>query len=898
MINLTPSSSSCSMSSFLITKRQSPPSPTTDTKIPFKKRYMDNAMTDILSETTSTDRKDEDDGEDEIMEITSPSKDKGKGKMKMVYLPELPEEVWMRIFEIFYEDISTEWQTTSIFRDGLTPVLLSRYHARIAIPVLYRHPYIGYRAIQPFIAAMTNSARYTEFNHAEYIKHITIRPSPIIPSVEFRSYLSNTDKRGIFPEANNNNTAILTIHPSFEILMRHLSDLLTFTLKDTLVLHQADSALLFAGLKVISPKKARLEFRMWDLYTSSYGQDIIGATTRGTYTPHGGRPSALPFPDPLSPRPRLYNTGDAGLQEEWRDALFNSTELDAASSWPENPRYDNDHDFVPHGNHILPNFQAQNAAAGQNFPLNPHLQSQSLPLYVPTNQVVNPYLRLQPINHPAVQSQQTVGSSDPSSLLQHHVALSSAVSAPKSFVNPNADLRRSTFHSGVINDRQQRAAHRNTLFHAAPRASTSTSTQFDTAGDRSSQNSFSRHNQVGSKVHHDPFIDGWANSIQLSSSDDEDDIGNNDQEEEATGEAAALIELGGSAIRRPRSALPGRLLPPQSSMSTSMPTRRDDVNQLSLAGSRNSYDPESSSVPAPRRSRNALGVTHKVRQHRNQDANDFAMRPVQLTLAPRMTSQGLARQIRLRLLDLIANSWSPRLQAFSFVAFDPQASMIVRSPELDFWTQIAVPHIRVHLPRTINSLEIFKGEKEVMWDRIRRRRDLERTVLSFRESPGQNPTNAQPAVNQQQNLQENIEDHRIVGGDGSGGDLINDQVRLFEIEINSMQEMRDEVWINNGDQLPPQLCRILAGEHDWTDVHFMEHSIDSYSVPYVSYLRPDSPATTDFDSPTFSFMTFGSDEITELDEDEFGLAANDTYDREKAEEQARMIKDREVYMKK
>ena len=35
----------------------------------------------------------------------SKKRDKGKGKAKVTYMPELPEEVWRRIFQIHYSDV-------------------------------------------------------------------------------------------------------------------------------------------------------------------------------------------------------------------------------------------------------------------------------------------------------------------------------------------------------------------------------------------------------------------------------------------------------------------------------------------------------------------------------------------------------------------------------------------------------------------------------------------------------------------------------------------------------------------------------------------------------------------------------------------------------------------------
>jgi hypothetical protein len=170
-------------------------------------------------------------------------------------------------------------------------------------------------------------------------------------------------------------------------------------------------------------------------------------------------------------------------------------------------------------------------------------------------------------------------------------------------------------------------------------------------------------------------------------------------------------------------------------------------------------------------------------------------------------SHHLAHEMRRLLSDLVSQHWAPTLQALSIVTADPLASFIIRAPRLDLWTQMPVPHIRVQLPRAVNSLAVFKGAKELQRDRLRARR---RAGADLDLTPRQT-----------------AEINRVVGGDGSGGDLLHEMTRLFEIEVNTMQEMMDDVWMYCGDQLPPQVCRILAGEQQWRDVHAGEWVLGS-----------------------------------------------------------------------
>lgn len=277
-------------------------------------------------------------------------------------------------------------------------------------------------------------------------------------------------------------------------------------------------------------------------------------------------------------------------------------------------------------------------------------------------------------------------------------------------------------------------------------------------------------------------------------------------------------------------------------------------------------------------------------------------------------SHHLAHEMRRLLGDLVSQHWAPTLQALSIVTADPLASFIIRAPRLDLWTQMPVPHIRVQLPRAVNSLAVFKGTKELQRDRLRARR---RAGADLDLTPRQR-----------------AEINRVVGGDGSGGDLLHEMTRLFEIEVNTMQEMTDDVWMYCGDQLPPQVCRILAGEQEWRDVHAgewihgsrrrilaglgTEHLSSgikcccgstsavltlvqgpSYSTPVLEaeMRNPSySPDTADFDSPTFTFDSLDEDEDMGAgggeEAGEGDGEQGDTYDAEAAREQMRRIEER------
>jgi hypothetical protein len=266
-------------------------------------------------------------------------------------------------------------------------------------------------------------------------------------------------------------------------------------------------------------------------------------------------------------------------------------------------------------------------------------------------------------------------------------------------------------------------------------------------------------------------------------------------------------------------------------------------------------DPSQTSVPGPRAADTA------GRFSMGHPDNDPALTVTYLG----MTGHALAHEMREMLLDLLKNHWSPTLQAFAFQALDPLATLIVRDPRLLFWIKLGIPHIRVHLPRSINSLAVFKEGKTRQRDRHRAARRAEQAAAAaaapaaadglgtgtgvdavepapvlagvptpgavyvpFAANIGSIPVLANGNTASDSTLQQPLEDdeeERVVGGDGRGGELVHDGTRLFETEVNTLQEMaNDEQWHRAGGQLPPQVCRVLAGDraHDWRDVRVGE----------------------------------------------------------------------------
>ncbi|OCF33360.1 hypothetical protein I316_05102 [Kwoniella heveanensis BCC8398] len=946
------------------TKRYHPSTPTDDH--PTKRLHKGTSTSDVLSASTSSslpsvhyasadEREDEEEQYDQVSASNS-RRDRGKGKM--VYLPELPADVWTKIFEFYYEDLTNEWQASAAIRGGATPLLICRDLTSIALPVLYQHPYIGYNAIERFVAALSR----TSGKARGCIRHLTIRASPLVPSKQFAAF---HEARSLTREAENtravHNVVPYTIHPSFVHLMSLLPELTSFTLKDSLVLHQADAQLLFAGLRFVCPRKIRLEIRMWDLNDSPVGQDIMAATKGHSFTSTvSGRIIETTPPDP----PSHFNFLDpmSGVIASWREALYKDKELDLPIWWTETPTFNHPPQppqpppsplFGPAINQYIIN----SLSSGTLWPFDApdHLTNTS------THASVLPEWRLFTDSPPAQAGSSLNLNNDWSDSLSQpcvwggltaHPAL--AIPSAKDASTHVVPASGSSGHAGPSTSATgQHVTH---LRGAPPEAEQH---RYHELSHIANQSTLPPGHTSRSDAAGNPLRLGVARDIDsnLSSDDDfglldddisliEDDFSNNaiddndDDDGDRTSELSETLAAPASATTSGNNSVSADQIQPIPNPTTRWARRANAIRASRAASSSASrfaaedgpvpasssmlvYGPQNisavsstvtSSLPASNRSlrRNVIGSRNAL----VQPVPPSVIGGVRVTTSQGFHSHALARYMGGLLLVLIRDRWTPRLQALSFVAHDPLASIIVRAPELNFWTQIPVPHIRVHLPRGCNSLAVFKGPRELARDRLRASRaeanhgqaqgqgqQLLQTAFTMMLN-GMHPTPLANAGDQHQINEAELDRIGVVGGDGSGGGLIDEEVRLFEIEINTLAEMKDDVWIRCGNQLPPQLCRILAGEHDWRDVSF-SHANDTYSPPHSEYVPPASPDTSDFDSPTFSFVSLSDDgnpgdEMEPLDldrreEEEDGEEAGDDgegYDEEKAKAQARLIADR------
>ncbi len=612
---------------------------------------------------------------------------------------------------------------------------------------------LSHSTIQSFLCALFLPSRYTDSPRISHVRHLTVQASPLYkPTNGIEAY---------------SRSSLYTIHQKLPDVLRNFPELTTFTLKDTLILHQADASVLFKALKLIRPKKARLEIRMWDLYDSPVGQDLIAAICPSIDSPMTrvvSTAAAVALNRATQP---MRDAGRSLMQEAWRDALFRGGELEFPQWWTEPPRADPPAagagaNLVALGGHHQALLHAMSLAGMGPGP--------NGPMFVPFPVMPPQQLPPPPHNHgPSTAPTQPATTAQTTMSIDIH----------------SDDVNLPAPSSPQPTSRSSRLANR-----AIPQALTTTRRQLDRIAN--AQRSRTDHLYVPSTA---------PSSVRSTPS-------------------IVIIDDAITAIPTSTTVQTPTVPPPNT-------TGLGYMNRVRLSTWR---PPQTRLSPRPQ--------TRSPQASASRRSDEIAAGQSDVAL-PGMTSYHLAHHMRGELVDLLENHWTPYTQAFSFVAFDPLASLIVRAPQLDLWTRVTVPHVRVHLPRGCNSLAVFKGAKETARDRQRNRRN--------------NDDGTEP---QAANIDESEEEaNRVVGGDGMGGDLVHEDIRLLEIEVNTLAEMSDDVWIRCGDQLPPQVCRILVGEQDWRDLRigrsfrrpaFPPSNIQSpfpspiFGHPFLSSLLPTS----------------------------------------------------------
>lgn len=145
---------------------------------------------------------------------------------------------------------------------------------------------------------------------------------------------------------------------------------------------------------------------------------------------------------------------------------------------------------------------------------------------------------------------------------------------------------------------------------------------------------------------------------------------------------------------------------------------------------------------------------------------------------------GIVHVLRKEVTTLFKSYWQGNTSALSLVPADHFSSNIFLDSELKILGDLRFPHLRLSVPQDVSAVGVFH---------------------SHQASVG----------NVRQGFQRESESLTAL-------DLLHEDVKLFEVEVASKEDMRDERWTEEAAHLPPQLCRIFKGQRDWEMVEFGE----------------------------------------------------------------------------
>lgn len=814
--------------------------------------------------------------------------------------------------------------------NALAPIMLSAEHTQMALPILYAHPVVSHKAIPAFLRALATPSPFIENGEtpSKLVRHLTVQASA--PSA------------GRVLPNNLFGARQPTVHPLLPRLFSYLPRLVTFHLKDTLVLQTNDANTLFSALQLIHPKKARLEIRMWDLTDSPFGEDLMAATRPSIYSSMSRSTGSPPGAQGARLGQRSMQMTDAGrcaIQEQWRDALWKGMELDLPSWWIEIPKVPSTtipganqgaaQGVVPGGGAgglaALATIYAQQLVAGAGGFGFQHLPQQAHPH--PTSGGTAPALPPAMNNAPPPGPQHGTWpksldiwahSGDSSADLDNNHPTPGSTSSGPSSAPPGAWWSQDDHHSvdSESDMEDEVLMQRLGRWRGEPLA----------GGGSGLSGSSTQTAPVPPPPSVDPVATdaaptpGWARLPRRKIVVREVDVpANHVPTGDASSSEMVSIKTGGTidwrearsaliaahmaTLIQANSAIASGATPapqPQATSGSHVPIGADpdDFEFISSAPGVGYYEAMvemsrivgQSTQPAAPSKVQQIAAPPQIPPPAVQPIPNPTDYISLLTHPPQpaaigMTSYHLAHAMRGQLLELITAHWSPTLQALSVVAFDPLATLIVRSPTLDLWANAPIPHIRIHLPRGTNSLAVFKGAAENRRDRHRNQR----------------ATNQPPMPGADDDADDSEEGRRIVGGDGHGGGLVNDETRLFEIEVNTLREMEDDMWDQAGGQLPPQVCRMLVGEagQGWESVRWR-----AGSTPWSARSRVDESMDVDLedaqsvgqssegDYPMSDFEDLDLEEDGEMEDEDEDEEDGRTYDRAAAEAQGRRMSER------
>ncbi|WVQ85668.1 hypothetical protein IAT38_007834 [Cryptococcus sp. DSM 104549] len=653
---------------------------------------------------------------------------KDKGKAKMVAMPTIPDDVWSVIFEHYYAQRSNEWTTSGHQKGLLQPLLICKQLAPLSLSALYDHPHLSFRTIAPFIRSLSLPSPYLTCPKRQLVKHLTVAPSPSPSSLR--------------AENRAKSSSAYTIHTHFRELTALLPPLQSLTLKDTLIAHEADADLLLDGLELLRPSTAHIQLRMWNIFTHPSAERILALTRGPTTTFSEHRPS------PEDAQDLVREVVNGGGPDDWLEAMEWDMELRFPARWYQDEGAETANAPAP-APHPLPWLALLN-----NIPhpapvttVAPAAPAAPAPAFVPAaGQATNAGAAAM-LSNPAGQL--------PNALPNQLSAVSTGSWNLSVLPPPTAAPAAFTAHTQAA---QPPASAPPVDQAAQPVASSALVWEGDSGamvGVESGDEDDNEEKEDGEKKDEEKEID--AQYLEPLA---DDSAAASDDGEAAEGQTASQVWWA-HPTDPPSSPLP--------SPSSASPSRFSRTHSAS---------PPSPPLPAPH-----LPIPSYLRATTSPDG-------VHLSLHTGYRHHHLAGHLRSRLGTLFSTTWAPELTALYFTALDPLAALAVSDPAQELWPEVAVPTIRVHLPRAVSSLTLFKGPDEFLHDD------------RHRESPS--PTSSPEK-----------EEARIVGGTGQGEGLLNPATTSFEVELNSVKEVIDGTWITYGDQLPPVLSRVLAGSSDW-----------------------------------------------------------------------------------
>lgn len=706
------------------------------------------------------------------------------------------------------------------------PLQISREIATFSAEAMYRHPHITYRAFERFIGSLKSSFRHGTvgpLSKAKMVRHLTIFPSPPVPASAHSQY-GETHKAS----ATNKDT----IHQFLPELLRSFTSLDSLTVRDALFTTWKDWVTFQKALSQVKPQKAQLELSLWDLTHSASGLELRAATTHSVhadfnndvFVSHKDIEDTLnrdrPFSSPAIPHFQV-------MLETWKAALTSGGEMIMPLHWIDPKRKTPDPTpetapVVSLGGTSNSDDESDVAEPRTMVDITPNPDMEDYEIIIPASAVnrLRAYTAGWSSTGTSLNTFRTSFASPASDIDDQ--AGSSAIDMSDYLPLPFTGVPGVTLEWGALRMRRG-----DPVVEVALSAY-----QFIANTGFAAESGSSAIQQATT----------WASGSSLTLDDatiSAIPIREEGEDMDWSDEFGYLYGiLGEGSLNTP-------FLEPQVVPSApDVPPQESFVvfhDWAGISGMDQAF-PDSTSLfttsplfnpPPPAHGSQRLALAYTSAVHPGSTRTRTAL--ASSTPTPSPGSGDYAHEARAGLLQLL-KGWSPRLQALSLVLLDPAAGIMVRAPDLDFWRELDIPHIRVRLPRGCTALSVLQGSSEYRRS-LRRRQEL---VGHFNRDPYAGvSTVTGPAHNGHANhnnfgafllsLASNtlttqemeLRQSKDTGTEQTvyiGHGVLHPNNLLFEIEVNTHAEMQDEMWYECGGQMPSQVCRLLVGEQDWRDV--------------------------------------------------------------------------------